>query len=174
MMLNFITILLPLHVFAVPTYFIYTLAKQYVNNRHQARMIDLQQQRAQPTLSLRLQACERLILLCERISIPNLISRLRIEGAPVNDLRLTMLIAIQQEFEHNVTQQLYVSENLWNIIMLTRNNIADIVNMVAQKQDAQADSSVFINELFNFLSQQSSDSIAKAQAAIRQEVAGLM
>ena len=85
-----------------------------------------------------------------------------------------MLIAIQQEFEHNVTQQLYVSENLWHIIILTRNNIADIVNMVAQKQDAQADSSTLIYELFNFLSEQSSDSIAKAQAAIRQEVAGMM
>ncbi len=173
-MLNFIAVLLFLIVFAVAAYFIYALTKQYVNNRHQARIIDLQQQRAQPTLSLRLQACERLILLCERISIPNLISRLRTEGASVNDLRLTMLIAIQQEFEHNVTQQLYVSENLWNIIMLTRNNIADIVNMVAQKQDAQADSSVLINELFNFLGEQSSDSIAKAQAAIRQEVAGIM
>lgn len=173
-MLNFIAVLLFLVVFAVAIYFIYTLTKQYVNNLHQARLIDLQQQRAQPTLSLRLQACERLILLCERISIPNLISRLRTEGASVNDLRLAMLIAIQQEFEHNITQQLYVSENLWNIIILSRNNTADIVNMVAQKLDAQADSSLLINDLFQFLGEQSGDSITKAQAAIRQEVAGMM
>ena len=113
-------------------------------------------------------------MLCERISIPNLISRLRTEGASVNDLRLAMIIAIQQEFEHNITQQLYVSENLWNIIIIARNNTADIVNMVAQKVDAQADSSVLINELFKFLGEQSSDSIAKAQGAVRQEVAGMM
>ncbi len=173
-MLNFIAVLLFLVVFAVAAYLIYSLTKQYFNNRHQARLIDLQQQRAQPTLPLRLQACERLILLCERISIPNLISRLRTEGASVNDLRLAMLIAIQQEFEHNITQQLYVSENLWNIIILSRNNTADIVNMVAQKLDAQADSSLLINDLFQFLGEQSSDSISKAQAAIRQEVAGMM
>lgn len=173
-MLNFIAVLLFLLVFAVAAYLIYSLTKQYFNNRHQIRLIDLQQQRAQPTLSLRLQACERLILLCERISIPNLISRLRTEGASVNDLRLAMLIAIQQEFEHNITQQLYVSENLWNIIILSRNNTADIVNMVAQKLDAQADSSLLINDLFQFLGEQSSDSITKAQAAIRQEVAGMM
>ena len=173
-MLNFIAVLLFLVVFAVAAYLIYSLTKQYFNNRHQARLIDLQQQRAQPTLPLRLQACERLILLCERISIPNLISRLRTEGASVNDLRLAMLIAIQQEFEHNITQQLYVSENLWNIIILSRNNTADIVNMVSQKLDAQADSSLLINDLFQFLGEQSSDSISKAQAAIRQEVAGMM
>ena len=173
-MLKFIAVLLFLVVFAVAAYLIYTLTKQYFNNRHQARLIDLQQQRAQPTLPLRLQACERLILLCERISIPNLISRLRTEGASVNDLRLAMLIAIQQEFEHNITQQLYVSENLWSIIILSRNNTADIVNMVAQKLDAQADSSLLINNLFQFLGEQSSDSITKAQAAIRQEVAGMM
>lgn len=173
-MLKFIAVLLFLVVFAVAAYLIYTLTKQYFNNRHQARLIDLQQQRAQPTLPLRLQACERLILLCERISIPNLISRLRTEGASVNDLRLAMLIAIQQEFEHNITQQLYVSENLWSIIILSRNNTADIVNMVAQKLDGQADSSLLINDLFQFLGEQSSDSITKAQAAIRQEVAGMM
>ena len=173
-MLKFIAVLLFLVVFAVAAYLIYTLTKQYFNNRHQARLIDLQQQRAQPTLPLRLQACERLILLCERISIPNLISRLRTEGASVNDLRLAMLIAIQQEFEHNITQQLYVSENLWNIIILSRNNTADIVNMVAQKLDGQVDSSLLINDLFQFLGEQSSDSIIKAQAAIRQEVAGMM
>jgi hypothetical protein len=173
-MLNFIALLLFLVVFAVAAYLIYSLTKQYFNNQHQARLIDLQQQRAQPTLPLRLQACERLILLCDRISIPNLISRLRTEGASVNDLRLAMLIAIQQEFEHNITQQLYVSENLWNIIILSRNNTADIVNMVAQKLDAQADSSLLINDLFQFLGEQPSDSIAKAQAAIRQEVAGMI
>ena len=173
-MLKLIVVLLFLAVFVVAAYLIYTLTKQYFNNRHQARLIDLQQQRAQPTLPLRLQACERLILLCERISIPNLISRLRTEGASVNDLRLAMLIAIQQEFEHNITQQLYVSENLWSIIILSRNNTADIVNMVAQKLDGQADSSLLINDLFQFLGEQSSDSITKAQAAIRQEVAGMM
>ena len=173
-MLNIIAILLFLLIFAAAAYFIFTLTKQYINNRHQAQLIDLQQQRAQPTLPLRLQACERLILLCERISIPNLISRLRTEGASVNDLRMAIIIAIQQEFEHNITQQLYVSENLWNIIILARNNTADIVNMVAQKLDAQADSGVLINELFKFLNEQSSDSITRAQAAIRQEVAGLM
>lgn len=173
-MLNIIAILAFLLIFAVAAYFIFTLTKQYINNRHQAQMIDLQQQRVQPTLPLRLQACERLILLCERISIPNLISRLRTERATVNDLRMAMIIAIQQEFEHNITQQLYVSDNLWNIIILARNNTADIVNMVAQKLDLSADSSVLINELFKFLNEQSSDSIAKAQAAIRQEVAGMM
>ncbi len=173
-MLNIIAAFLFLLVFATAAYFIFSLTKQYFNNRYQVQLMDLQHQRAAPTLSLRLQACERLILLCERISIPNLISRLRTEGASVNDLRLAMLIAIQQEFEHNITQQLYVSENLWNILILSRNNTADIVNMVAQKLDAQADSSLLINDLFQFLAEQSSDSITKAQAAIRQEVAGMM
>ena len=173
-MLNIIAVLLFLLIFAVVAYFVITLTKQYAYNHHQAQLIDLQQQRAQPTLPFRLQACERLILLCERISIPNLIMRLRTEGASVNDLRVAMIIAIQQEFEHNTTQQLYVSENLWTILLLTRSNTADIVNMVAQKLDAQADSGLLIKELFRFISEQPNDSIAKAQAAIRQEVAGMM
>ena len=165
-MLNFVAILLFLLLFAVVAYFIYTATQHYVDNRHQIRLLSLQQQRAQPTLTLRLQACERLTLLCERISIPNLLGRLHTEGATVNDLRRALLVGIQQEFEHNVTQQIYVSDNLWNILLLTRNNTADIVNMVAQKCDAQADARVFTNALFTFLSEQPTDSIAKAQAAV--------
>ena len=173
-MLNIITVILFLLIFASAAYFIFSLTKQYFHNSHQVQLLNLQQQRAQPLLPLRLQACERLMLLCERISIPNLVSRLRTEGATVNDLRMAMIIAIQQEFEHNTTQQLYVSEKLWNILIITRNNTADIVNVVAQKLDDKADSDVLINALFTFLSEQNSDSITKAQAAIRQEVSGMV
>ena len=173
-MLNIITVILFLLIFAAAAYFIFSLTKQYFHNSHQVQLLNLQQQRAQPLLPLRLQACERLMLLCERISIPNLVSRLRTEGATVNDLRMAMIIAIQQEFEHNTTQQLYVSDKLWNILIVTRNNTADIVNVVAQKLDDKADSDVLINALFTFLSEQNSDSITKAQAAIRQEVSGMV
>ena len=174
-MFKFIAVILFLLIFAALAYLIYTLTKKYFDQQSNARAAEIQQQRIQATLPLRLQAYERLLLLCERISIPNLVGRLRTEGSSASDLRMAMLMAIKQEFEHNVTQQIYVSESLWKILLMARDNTANAVDIVAQKLDKNATSEAFIGEMSTFLTEQSSvDSIAMAQSAIRQEAASLI
>ena len=174
-LINAAAILLFLILFAVLAYYIYTLVEKYLNQQHNLRALEIQQQRLQATLPLRLQAYERLLLLCERISIPNLVGRLRTEGASANDLRMAMLIAINQEFEHNVTQQIYVSEKLWKILLMARDNTANILDVIAQKLDKSATSEAFIGEMGAFLKEQNAaDSIAMAQSAIRQEASNLV
>jgi hypothetical protein len=153
------------------------MIKYWREQKAQANSLIWQQiqiEKNKTTLPLRLPAYERLTLLCERITIPNLIKRLRTEGASAHDFRLTLLIGIQQEFEHNVTQQIYVSENLWNILKIARDNTAEIINIAAEKLEPQADSNALIHEIFTVLGEQKGDSLGKAQAAIRQEAAGLM
>ena len=81
-MLNAIALILFLLIFAVLAYFIFSLTKKYFGQQSNARAAEIQQQRLQATLPLRLQAYERLLLLCERITIPNLVGRLRTDGPP--------------------------------------------------------------------------------------------
>jgi hypothetical protein len=155
----------------------YFLLKYWREQKQQANSLQWQQiqvEKQRNTLTLRLQAYERMLLLCERIAIPNLIMRLRTEGATANDLRLAMLIGIQQEFEHNVTQQIYVSESLWNILRVARDNTAEIINIAAEKADPKANNDALISEIFKILSEQTSDSLSKAQSAIRQEAASIL
>jgi hypothetical protein len=155
----------------------YFILKYWREQKQQANSLQWQQiqvEKQRNTLNLRLQAYERMLLLCERIAIPNLIMRLRTEGATANDLRLAMLIGIQQEFEHNVTQQIYVSENLWNILRVARDNTAEIINIATEKIDAKGHNDALVAEIFKILSEQTSDSLAKAQSAIRQEAASLL
>ncbi|MDZ7879628.1 MAG: hypothetical protein U5L45_18265 [Saprospiraceae bacterium] len=173
--INAVAIFLFLVLFAVFAYYIYKLVEKYLTQQQNLRAAEIHQQRLQATLPLRLQAYERLLLLCERISIPNLVGRLRTEGASANDLRMAMLIAINQEFEHNVTQQIYVSENLWKILLIARDNTANTLDVIAQKLDKSATAEMFIGEMGAFLNQQNAaDSTAMAQSAIRQEAASLV
>lgn len=70
------------------------------------------------TKILKLQAYERLILLANRIALPHLIARLQQEGKSnaslsATDQQLLLVATIKEEFEHNVTQQLYVSKTAW-------------------------------------------------------------
>ena len=66
------------------------------------------------TRALQLQAYERLVILCERISLPNLISRTSMPSFSAKDMQVILSENIKQEFEYNASQQIYVSELAWN------------------------------------------------------------
>ena len=87
---------------------IQNLFKEFLQGQQQMRLMEIKQQQGNSTLPLRLQAYERLSLFCERITIPNLIMRLKTEGMQAGALRVALMMAIQQEFEHNLTQQVYI------------------------------------------------------------------
>lgn len=152
---------------------VYHLMKKYVEGQQQLKMLELRQQQQETTLPIRLQAYERLSLLCERMSIPNLLLRVRREGMTASELRLALLLGIQQEYEHNITQQVYVSQQLWEIIKIARDDAVNTVSLVAEKVGPEATAREFSEVLINFLSNRESTGPDKALEAIKKE-AGLL
>jgi hypothetical protein len=90
------------------------------------------------TLQLRLQAYERLLLLADRIALPNLVSRLNAEGLGVKDMQSVFTQTIRQEFDHNITQQLYVSPEAWDAIRNLKEQNLLIVNQIASFLPSEA------------------------------------
>lgn len=82
---------------------------------------------------IRLQAYERVILFLERISPESLIMRLSETGMTGKDLQSGMLTTIRAEFEHNLSQQLYVSNEAWEMVKSARANTMKIINLAADK-----------------------------------------
>ena len=80
---------------------------------------------------LQLQAYERLILLAERIALPNLISRLSTQGLSSRDMQGLLTETIKQEYDHNITQQIYVSAEAWDAIKNLKEQNIFIINQVA-------------------------------------------
>jgi hypothetical protein len=84
-----------------------------------------------PLLSYRLQAHERMIVFIERINPSNLLIRLHQQGIGVLELQTLVIAEINSEFQHNITQQLYIEEETWNVIRkLKDDTIAMIGNGV--------------------------------------------
>jgi hypothetical protein len=81
--------------------------------------------------ALRLQAYERLVLLTERIALPNLISRLNQPGISAAEMKLILTENIKQEFEYNSTQQLYVTPISWDAVRNLKEQNIMVVNQVA-------------------------------------------
>jgi len=83
------------------------------------------------TLPMQLQAYERLVLLTERIALPNLISRLNQPGISAYEMKLILTENIKQEFDYNSTQQLYVSPVSWDAVRNLKEQNIMVVNQVA-------------------------------------------
>lgn len=82
------------------------------------------------TNALQLQAYERLILLVDRIALPNVISRIPNDGLSARELQLVLCKTIKDEFDHNVTQQIYVSPEAWNAVKNLKEKNLLIINQI--------------------------------------------
>lgn len=83
------------------------------------------------TTQLQLQAYERLILLADRIALPNLISRVGKSDTTAREMQQILLHTIRQEYEYNVTQQIYVSQAAWDAVTNLKEQNMLIINQVA-------------------------------------------
>jgi hypothetical protein len=91
-----------------------------------------------PTRQLQLQAYERLILLTDRIALPNLIQRVNTPDLSAREMQSLLLHSIRQEFEHNITQQIYVSAEAWDAVRNYKEQNLLIINQVASYLPAEA------------------------------------
>ena len=148
--------------------------KQYLASQLQMRSMEFKQNQQSTTVPLRLQAYERLSLFCERIAIPSLILRLRQEGMTAGDLRMSMMVATQQEFEHNITQQVYISGQLWQIIKIARDDVMNVVNEVYEQQGANTSLDAYVQALFTQLQSREFIPLDTALVAIKKEAGVLL
>ena len=93
---------------------------------------------SQQALQMQVQAYERLILLTERISLPNLINRVGQPGLSAREMQHALTTTIRQEFEHNITQQLFVSSQAWEAVSNLKEQNIHIINQVASYLPANA------------------------------------
>ena len=80
---------------------------------------------------LQLQAYERLVMLSERIALPNLISRASQPGMNAREMQSLLLESIKQEYEYNLTQQIYVSPVAWEAVKNLKEQTMLVINQVS-------------------------------------------
>jgi len=107
---------------------------------------DNEKRRKQKTVSsnkkivtpLRLQAYERLVMLLERISPNALVLRANYLAKTSEQLQSELLQTIRAEYEHNMSQQLYVSESAWNSVKNAKNYTIALINNSAKDVNEKA------------------------------------
>jgi hypothetical protein len=78
-------------------------------------------------IPIRLQAYERMSLFCSRIEIGQLVSNTNTNPTiPAELYKSQLIISVEEEFNHNITQQIYMTDELWNIILLAKKEVTQI------------------------------------------------
>ncbi len=90
------------------------------------------------TRPLQLAAYERLILLVDRIALPNIIQRMNQPDLSAREMQGLLIHTIRQEFEHNITQQIYVSAEAWDAVRNYKEQNLLIINQIASYLPADA------------------------------------
>jgi hypothetical protein len=89
-------------------------------------------------LPVRLQAYERMVLFLERIQPAGLVTRLIGQGDSAGQFQMLLIRTIREEFEHNLSQQLYVSEPAWQMVKGAREEVVQLINRSAGSLPADA------------------------------------
>jgi len=118
----------------------YYLIKMMLNNEMNKKRFDVALANKKITTPMRLHAFERLTLFLERISFNSLLIRTMQPNMNVHQLQILLLSNIRKEYEHNMSQQIYVSDNSWEAVKMAKENSIKIINTVADsiKKEAPA------------------------------------
>jgi hypothetical protein len=127
---------------------------KFLTGEYKRKQLAVFQEGQETTLRLRLQAYERLAMFIERVHPRELIPRVYLTGMTVQDLRTLATNAIKAEFEHNLSQQIYVSSNVWNTIVSVKEQELAMINNIAQMLPAEADAKELNNRIIDYVMSQ--------------------
>lgn len=111
----------------------------HTRNEEGRRRFLLHKDSQKETLPVRLQAYERMALFLERIAINSLVVRVAPKGKDKRDYENLLIKQVETEFEHNLSQQIYMSEECWNIIKAAKNATIQIIRSAGMSETDSPD-----------------------------------
>lgn len=130
--LNLLFVLLPALIVAALAFYFFN---QHTRNEEQRRKFLLHRENQKHSLPIRLQAYERMALFLERIAPGNLLIRIKPISEKKDDYSSLLIRNIEQEFEHNLAQQIYISSECWNVIKASKNATINNIRKTAARED---------------------------------------
>lgn len=150
-------------------YAMYLVVRNFLQKQFDNRLLDLKIKNNETVLPLRLQAYERMALLLERISPNNMLLRLSDPSISAFAFQQLLLNEIREEFNHNLSQQVYMSDEVWEKVRTTVNEIVTAVQESAEKMDEKKSAIDLAEAIFSYMIQLNRDPIGEALTLLKKE-----
>lgn len=113
----------------------YFVLQSFFKNEENRRRFELLKENQKQALPIRLQAYERMVLFLERINPPQLMMRITPITLDKHNYATLLIHNIQNEFEHNLTQQIYVTASTWEVVMKAKNSIIQSIRQKSVEEE---------------------------------------
>ena len=120
-----------------------------------------------------MQAFERMALFLERINPPNLITRNISAGQKAPDFQKLLLRIIREEYEHNMSQQIFLSSTSWELIKAAKEEVSGLINANMSADMTEKTAGVYAQEILARGFSGKKDPIEKAMQSLKGELADL-
>ena len=125
---------------AVVTGFVaYYMFNGFIRQNNTEKKMELMAAKKKEALPIKLQAYERMLLFCERINPIKMLVRITPISENTNDYLQLLIANIEQEFEHNLVQQIYISDDAWTAIIATKRAIINKLQQVSETSNSAND-----------------------------------
>jgi len=162
----------------VPALFVFLASflvmRGMIRNDQDKRKQELFLQNSRTITPIRLQAYERIVLFLERISLESLLVRVNSPGMTAPQLHSALLSTIRNEFEHNLSQQIYMTQQAWEVVKNARSNTIKMINTEFEKMPGNATGYDFSKQLLNHLMELDKESTRVAIDFVRNEVSKIL
>lgn len=155
-------------------YVAFYLVKPYLDKSESLQLLELKKSISAQTLPLRLQAYERIVLFVERANPANMLIRLSESGLSAADLHSMVVAEIRNEYQHNVSQQIYVSSRAWAIVKRVKDDTLSVVNNAVKALPENTTSLELSKTILAHLSHLEDNPYDIALKIIREDMEGIL
>lgn len=166
-LLDLLKIILPA---GIVLYGMYLVVVSFLSKEREKLLVDLKTQNTQMVLPIRLQAAERLCLLLERVSPNNLVKRSNPSQFTAAELHPLLLSEVREEFNHNLSQQVYFSEETWEAVRRAIEDVITLLNLSRQTLGPEATGMELAKAIFAQSLEQKNDAITFALRKVKSEI----
>ncbi len=155
---------------AIVLYAMFLSIKAFLNKETDKMALSIKQKSSETVLPIRLQAYERICLLLERISPHNLVLRLNNGELTGKAFQQVLVGEIREEFNHNLSQQLYMSDKSWEMVRSAVEQLSALINDAGSEIDDQASSLDLAKIIFQKTMNWETDPIQLALSTVKEEI----
>ena len=119
----------------------YFLVKRFLDNDQKRREHELKRSAQGLITPLKIQAYERIVIFLERINPNSLVIRVNKNGMNSRQLHSELITAVKTEYEHNLSQQIYISYGAWELVKNAKEEVIQLINISSSKVAVEANSS---------------------------------
>jgi hypothetical protein len=155
---------------SIVLYAVYLIVRSFIQREIDLKKLEVRTRSIETILPARLQAYERMALFLERISPQNLLIRLNNPGYTARDFQKILLDEIRNEYNHNVSQQVYMSEQVWDQVKNAKEDLIILINEASSRVTIDSSSLDLSKKIFEMVMDKKVDPIGHALSELKKEI----